>query len=156
MKPPLCFLVAPRDKLNQGVSKHQDQGAAAPADTSKVSYKENSPALEISDKVAGCERNGSDSFSCGVILMITFRLAFPSSWELFQAPSSRLSLGHEVGSPILLLMGIEASTHQESFIRLGLCVLDRGHMRTPTALNKGRMCMLLDTFIPRGLTAAHQ
>lgn len=156
MKPPLCFLVGPWDKLNQGVSNHQDQGAAAPADTSKVSYKENSPALEISDKVAGCERDGSNSFSCGVILMITFQLAFPSSWELFQASSSRLSLGHEVGSPILLLLGIQASTHQESFIRLGLCVLDRGQVRTPTGLNKRRMCMLLATFVPRGLTPAHQ
>ena len=79
MKPPLCFLVGLWDKLDQGVSNHQDQGAAAPAHTSKVSYKENSPALEISDKVAGCERDWSDSFSCGVILMITFQLAFPSS-----------------------------------------------------------------------------
>lgn len=115
MKPPLCFLVGPWDKLNQGVS-NRDQGAAAAADTSKVSYKENSPALEISDKVAGCERDGSDSFSCGVFLMITFQLAFHSSWELFQAPSSRLSLGHE-DSPILLLLGIQAPVCRESFIR---------------------------------------
>lgn len=79
MKPPLCFLVGPWDKLNQGVSNHQDQGAAVPAHTSKVSHKENSPALEISDKVADCKRDGSNSFSCGVILMITFQLAFPSS-----------------------------------------------------------------------------
>lgn len=42
----------------------------------KISYKENSPVLEISDTTVGCERDGSDSFSCGVILMITFQLAF--------------------------------------------------------------------------------
>lgn len=58
MKPPLCFLVEPWDKLNQGLSNHQDHGAAAPTDTSKVSFKENRPVLEISDKVAGCERDG--------------------------------------------------------------------------------------------------
>lgn len=42
-----------RDKFCQGVSERQDLGAAAPEDRSKVSYKENSPVLEISDKVAG-------------------------------------------------------------------------------------------------------
>lgn len=56
MTPPLCFLVGPWDKLNQGVSNYQDQAAAAAAHTSKVSYKENNPALEMADKVAGCER----------------------------------------------------------------------------------------------------
>lgn len=152
MKPPLCFLVGPWDKLNHGVSNNQDQGAAAPADTSKVSYKENSPVLEISDKVAGCERDGSDSFSCGMILMITFQLAFPSSWELFNAPSSWLSLGHEVGYPILLLLGIQASTHEESFIKAGtLCA---GRMTSEDT--KKRMCMLLATIVPRGLMPAHQ
>lgn len=152
MKPPLCFLVGPWDKLNHGVSNNQDQGAAAPADTSKVSYKENSPVLEISDKVAGCERDGSDSFSCGMILMITFQLAFPSSWERFNAPSSWLSLGHEVGYPILLLLGIQASTHQESFIKAGtLCAGQRTSEDT-----KKRMCMLLATIVPRGLMPAHQ
>lgn len=120
MKPPLCFLVGPWDKVSQGVSIPSRMRELQHQRThQKVSYKENSPELHISDKVAGCERHGSNSFSCGVILMITFQLAFPSSWELFQAPSSRLSLGHEVGSPILLLLGIQASTHQESFIRAG-------------------------------------
>lgn len=41
-----------------------------------------------SDKVAGSERDGSNSFSCGVILMITFQLASPlldTSFKLLQA-----------------------------------------------------------------------
>lgn len=72
VKPPLCFFVGPWDKLNQGVSNNQDQGAAAPADTSKVSYKENSPVLEISDKVAGCERecDFNDYISTGFPLFL--------------------------------------------------------------------------------------
>lgn len=45
VKSPLCFIVGPRDKLQQGVSNNQRQGAAAPADTSKVLYKENSPVM---------------------------------------------------------------------------------------------------------------
>lgn len=150
------FLLGRETNWTEVYLTNQDQEAAAAADASKVSYKENSPTLEISDKVACCERDGSNSFSCGMILMITFQLAFPSSWELFQAPSSRLSLGHEVGSPILLLLGIQASTHQESFIRLGLCVLDRGQVRTPKGFTKSRMCMLLATFVPYGLTPTHQ
>lgn len=94
--------------------------AAAAADTSKVSHKENDPVLEISDKVADCERDGSDSCSRGVILMITFQLDSPSSWDHFNAPSSRLSLGREVGYPIRLLLGVQASTHQGSFINAGI------------------------------------
>lgn len=76
--------------------------------------------LEISDKVADCERDGSDSCSRGVILMITFQLDSPSSRDHFNAPSSRLSLGREVGYPIQLLLGIQASTRQESFIKAGI------------------------------------
>lgn len=98
------------DQLFLGASNHQDHGKCSSTSWLKVSYKENNSVLEISENAACCERDGSGSFSCRVTLMITFQLAFPSSWELFQALSSRLSLSQEVGSPILLL-GFQVSTH---------------------------------------------
>lgn len=56
------FLLGHDTNWTKGVSNNQDRGAA---DTSKLSYKENSPASEISDKVATVQEMGLTHFHVG-------------------------------------------------------------------------------------------